>query len=103
MLRSEEYIPSAPTPPPEDEEPREPDATHATAAAAAATKDDEALPPLLGTAGTAPRYGFNRLHSGVFRHLREEMAEVLRVPDPEGTPEGVRTLVRGWVGGWMGC
>jgi hypothetical protein len=57
------------------------------------------LPPLMGAAGVVakPRYGFNRAYSGVFRHLREEVAEVLRVPDPEATPEGMRTLVRACV------
>lgn len=108
VLRSEEYItpPSAPSPSPAEEGAGGGAGPAATTTAAAAAADGKGgaqpqpesatkgLPPLSGLVGVrAPRYGFNRGYSGVFRHLREEVAEVLRVPDPEGTPEGLRTLV----------
>lgn len=107
VLRSEEYMPS-----PSSSSPSPAEGEGASAAAAAAAASDEKretqpqpgsaaasaeglLPTLAGIAGVRPpRYGFNRAYAGVFRHLRDEMAEVLRVPDPEGTPEGIRTLVR---------
>ena len=40
-----------------------------------------------------PMYGFNRQYSTVFQHLKEEIVEVVRLPDPEGTPETKRTQV----------
>jgi hypothetical protein len=48
---------------------------------------------LLGV--TKPHYGFNRQYSGVFAHLREELTDVLRLPDPERTPEAQRSQVGG--------
>lgn len=36
-----------------------------------------------------PHYGFNRQYSGVFSGLREEMVDVLHVPDPDNTPEAM--------------
>lgn len=57
---------------------------------ATATVDD----PIAATVLTpTPHYGFNQQYSGVFHHLRDEMAEVLQLPDPEQTPEALRTEV----------
>lgn len=106
VLHSEEYMPppssSSPSPSPAEGEGASPAAAAAgsdekgeTQPGSAAASAEGLLPPLAGIAGVRPpRYGFKRAYAGVFRHLRDEMAEVLRVPDPEGTPEGMRTLVR---------
>ncbi len=93
------------------EERQAPEQAQEEEGAAGAGARDMPLPPLMGAAGgaAAPRYGFNRSYRGVFRHLREEVAEVLRMPDPEATPEAMRTLVRAcvraclpaWLPAWL--
>ena len=81
VLRSEGYL----APPPS-----------ASTTTTTATHDKEEIEDNNDEASRSRYYGFNRQYTGVFTHLSGEMVvlEVLRVPDPEGTPEGMRGPLR---------
>ena len=46
------------------------------------------------SSSSAPHYGFNRAYRGVFAGLKEDLPDVVDLPDPDVTNEGQRSLLR---------
>jgi hypothetical protein len=55
---------------------------------------EEPAAAVAGEAHNAVAYGFNNLHSGVFRGLERAEEDILELPDPETTPPEQRTALR---------